>query len=342
MPVAAILDCDGLELSADEVAFFREKDPWGFILFERNCEAPEQVEALCGALRDAVGRADAPILIDEEGGRVSRLKPPIWAKRPPMAAFGALYAEDRQAGLEAAKLNARLQADDLAAIGVNVNCAPVLDVPQPGAHDVIGDRAFAGQPDDIAALGRASAEGFLEGGVSPVIKHIPGHGRAAADSHAELPVVKADAEMLRAVDFAPFRALADAPMAMTAHVLYAAFDAKRPATTSPVVIGDVIRGEIGYDGLIMTDALTMKALEGSLADRARASLDAGCDVVLHCDGWGLMSFAEKAEVLDAASELSGEAQRRAERALALLRSPKKLDRKEAERKLANLLPTALA
>jgi len=342
MPLAAIVDCDGPALGAEERALFADADPWGFILFERNCETPDQIRRLCADLRAAVGRADAPILIDQEGGRVARLKPPQWPSRAPMAVFGAVFAEEREKGRQALWLSVRLQADELANLGVNVNCAPVLDIPQPGAHDVIGDRAFASQPETVAALGRAAMEGFLAGGVLPVIKHIPGHGRAMVDSHAQLPVVAADADMLRVVDFAPFRDLRDAPMAMTAHVVYAAYDPDRPATTSPRVMQDVIRGEIGYDGLVMTDALTMKALRGAPAENARAALAAGCDVVLHCDGWNLMSLAAKREVLDVTPALSGDAKRRADAALARLHQPAPFDRAEAERVLANLLPAALA
>ncbi|MEM6851018.1 MAG: beta-N-acetylhexosaminidase [Pseudomonadota bacterium] len=337
-----ILDCEGAELAPDERRFFADHDPWGFILFERNCVDRAQVRALCDALRDAVGRPDAPILIDEEGGRVTRLRPPVWAKRPPMAEFGALYKSDPEAAREALRLNSRLQAEDLFEIGINVNCAPVLDVPQPGAHDVIGDRAFAADVETIAALGAAVMDGFRAGGVAPVIKHIPGHGRAMSDSHKELPVVAASADALRALDFEPFRLLKDAPMAMTGHVVFSAFDPDAPATTSALVMETVIRGEIGYDGLVMTDALTMEALEGDLPERARRSLAAGCDVVLHCDGWGLMPFDKKAAVLDAVPDLSGDALRRAEAALAWVTPPEAFDRPESEARLANLFPSALA
>jgi beta-N-acetylhexosaminidase len=284
MPSAAILGCAGATLTRDERAFFADADPLGFILFKRNVRRPDQVRGLVDSLRDAVGRADAPVLIDQEGGRVQRLQPPTWRAAPAPARFGALARRAPEAARAAAWTNARLLAHEVAALGLTVDCLPCLDVPVPGAHDVIGDRAFAGDPETVATLGRAVCAGLLAGGVLPTVKHIPGHGRATADSHAQLPRVETDAETLAARDFAPFRALADQPWAMTAHVLYSALDPERPATTSPTVIADTIRGAIGFDGVLISDDLAMQALGGGFRDRAEAALAAGCDLVLHCNG----------------------------------------------------------
>ncbi len=283
---AVIFGCEGPVLTDAERAFFRAADPLGFILFGRNCETPDQVKALTGALRDSVGRAAAPVLIDQEGGRVQRLGPPHWRDAPAAAAFGRIAGDDPDRALAAVHLNARLIAAELADLAIDVDCLPVLDVPQPGAHDIIGDRAYGRDPSLIAALGRAACEGLMAGGVVPVIKHIPGHGRAAADSHASLPRVDAAAGDLAATDFAPFRALNDMPWAMTAHVVYECIDAAVPATLSPAVIGGTIRRDIGFDGLLLTDDVSMGALGGPLAARVTASLAAGCDVVLHCNGEG--------------------------------------------------------
>jgi beta-N-acetylhexosaminidase len=323
MTSACILGCAGPGLSAEERAFFREAQPWGFILFKRNVENPGQLRALTGALRACVGRPDAPVLIDQEGGRVQRLGPPHWPVYPPGGAYGALAPPLRR---EMARLGARLIAHDLAGVGINVDCLPVLDVPTPGAHDVIGDRAYDASPDGVASLGRAAAEGLIAGGVAPVIKHIPGHGRAGADSHKALPVVEASLAELEARDFAPFRALRDMPMAMTAHVVYTAIDRTHPATTSSRVIGDVIRGAIGFQGLLMSDDISMKALSGDLAGLARAVLDAGCDVVLHCNGDG----AEMRAVVAGAKPLAGQAEARAKAALArIARGSEPFDAAEA-------------
>ncbi len=279
-----VFGCAGQHLGADERRFFREADPLGFILFERNCATPDQVRALVSELRDAVGRADAPVLIDQEGGRVARLRPPRWRPAPAAARFARLAETEPARAADAARINARLMAAEMAALGITVDCAPVIDVPQPGAHDVIGDRAHGADPETVTRLGRAVAEGLLAGRVSPVIKHVPGHGRAHADSHSELPVVKASRAELAAVDFAPFRALADMPWAMTAHVLYTALDAVEPATTSTRIVEDVVRGEIGFDGVLVSDDLDMEALDGPVGRRAAKALAAGCDVVLHCSG----------------------------------------------------------
>ncbi len=305
---AAILGCAGATLSADEAAFFRAVKPWGFILFKRNIADPEQVRALTAALRETVGRPDAPILIDQEGGRVARLQPPHWRKYPPGRAYGELVANDPLVAREITRLGARLIAHDLRAIGVNVDCVPVLDVPDPLGHEIIGDRAYGDTPEQVATLGRAAAEGLLAGGVLPIIKHIPGHGRAMSDSHLELPVVKAKLAELDARDFAPFRVLSDMPMAMTAHVVYTAIDRKRPATTSRKAIKKIIRESLGFDGLLMSDDLSMKALSGDFKQRAKDSLSAGCDVVLHCNG----DMAEMKAVMSGVGGLSKDARRRSQ------------------------------
>ncbi len=283
-PRAVIFGCHGLDLGGDERRLFSAADPLGFILFERNCHGPQQVRDLVQALREAVGRADAPVLIDQEGGRVCRLKPPGWRAPPPARRFGALAAQDRDAGREAARLNARLMAVELAGLGISVDCAPVLDIPATGSHDIIGDRAYGRDAETVAALGAEVCRGLLAGGVLPVIKHMPGHGRARSDSHRELPTVDARREQLAALDFRPFRALNAMPWGMTAHVLYADIDPDLPATVSKLVIAGVIRDEIGFDGLLLSDDLCMKALSGSFAERTMAALDAGCDVALHCSG----------------------------------------------------------
>jgi beta-N-acetylhexosaminidase len=334
---AAVYGCQGMELLADERAFFREARPFGFILFARNCSDRAQLTALTRALRESVGDAAAPIFIDQEGGRVARLRPPHWRARPAVARVGELFAADAASGREAAYLCARLIAHDLREVGITVDCAPVLDVPVEGAHDVIGDRAFARDPATVIALGRAAIEGFLDGGVLPVIKHIPGHGRAAADSHNGLPRVSASPEELSATDFVTFRSLNMAPIAMTAHVVYVALDAQRPATTSPKIIRDVIRGEIGFDGLLVSDDLSMNALDGPMAVRARAALFAGCDVVIHCNG----RMDEMKEVASEAKPLDGLSLQRAEVALAHLgEPPAEIDVEAGEARLAELIGVA--
>jgi beta-N-acetylhexosaminidase len=323
---ACILGCAGPVLTDDEVAFFREVQPWGFILFRRNIETPDQVRALTDALRHTVGRADAPILIDQEGGRVQRLGPPHWRRYPPGRAYGTLATNDPLVRREVARLGARLMAHDLTSLGINVDCLPVLDLPQKGAHDIIGDRAYGETVEDIATLGRAAAEGLIAGGVLPVIKHIPGHGRALADSHENLPVVDTDLAELAETDFSPFRVLSDMPMAMSAHVVYTALDPRHPATTSRIVMSQIIRGDIGFSGLIMSDDLSMKALSGSFAQRTRRALAAGCDVVLHCNG----DRQEMDAVIEGVRPLRGQALRRAQSALArLARRPEPLDVMEA-------------
>ncbi|TCS15442.1 beta-N-acetylhexosaminidase [Caulobacter sp. BK020] len=323
---AAILGCAGTTLTAEEAAFFRDVKPWGFILFKRNIADPNQVRALTAALRATVGRPDAPILIDQEGGRVARLAAPHWKKYPPGRAYGELVANDPLVAREITRLGARLIAHDLLDLGINVDCVPVLDVPDPQGHEIIGDRAYGDTPEQVAALGRAAAEGLLAGGVLPIIKHIPGHGRAMSDSHLELPVVKAKLAELDARDFAPFRVLSDMPMAMTAHVVYTAIDRSRPATTSKKAIRKIIRESIGFDGLLMSDDLSMKALSGDFRQRAKDSLAAGCDVVLHCNG----DMAEMKAVMSGVGKLSREAKRRVQAVMGrLVKVPEPLDVAEA-------------
>ncbi|HYL32270.1 MAG TPA: beta-N-acetylhexosaminidase [Stellaceae bacterium] len=278
-PRAAIFGCAGLALSEAERDFFRSANPLGFILFQRNCADPDQVRALVGSLRDCVSAPEAPILIDQEGGRVARLKPPHWREYP---AAGTLAAAS--APRDATFLASRLIAHDLASLGITVDCAPVLDLAVAGADPIIGDRAYGTTPAKVADLGRTACDGLLAGGVLPVIKHIPGHGRATVDSHKALPTVTTGVSELTETDFAPFRALNDMPWAMTAHIVYQALDPDRPATLSRRLIGETIRTSIGFDGVLISDDLSMAALPGTLAERAKGALEAGCDVVLHCNG----------------------------------------------------------
>jgi beta-N-acetylhexosaminidase len=333
MRTRAIYGCAGQTLTAEERAFFGDAQPWGFIVFARNIDSPDQLRALVREMRETVNDPQAPVLIDQEGGRVARLKPPHWTLRPPAARFGALHAKDAEAAREATYLNARLMAADLTALGINVDCVPVLDVPVEGAHDIIGDRAFAREASVIIDLGRAMIEGMIEGGVLPIMKHIPGHGRAAADSHLSLPRVAATEEALSATDFVTFRSLNHCPMAMTAHVVYEAIDSQRPATTSPKLIRDVIRGEIGFEGLLISDDLSMEALSGPISVRSKAALFAGCDIVLHCNG----RIEEMRDVAAEAKPLEGLALKRAEAARALLSPPEPFDVHVAEQRLAELL-----
>jgi beta-N-acetylhexosaminidase len=284
VPSAVIFGCAGLEVTPDEGALFRTVNPLGFILFARNCEAPAQITRLVAELRDTVGRADAPVLIDQEGGPVRRLRPPHWDDVPAAARFGEIYGRDRKGAGAAAELAGRLIAAQLAPLGITVTCAPVLDVSFPDTADVIGERAFASDPAVVGELARAFCDGLLAGGVLPVIKHMPGHGRATVDSHLEVPRVAAAAAALRETDFVPFRALAKLPLGMTAHVVFEALDADNVATVSKTVIGDIVRGEIGFDGFLMTDDIGMGALSGDMAARCGAALAAGCDAVLHCSG----------------------------------------------------------
>ena len=281
---AVIFGCSGPDLSAEERSFFRDVDPLGFILFARNIDTPEQARRLVDELRMSVGRAEAPVLIDQEGGRVVRLKPPHWRKAPPARLLGELYERDPERGLEAARLNSRLLAADVASIGCDVDCLPVLDVAFPETHAVIGDRAYASAPGAVAALGRAAAEGLLGQGIMPVIKHIPGHGRGTIDSHHALPTVGISLDVLERSDFLPFTLLADLPWAMTAHVLYTAIDPDAALTVSARGVQKVVRNQIGFDGLLLSDDLSMQALGGSLGERGARAIEAGCDIALHCNG----------------------------------------------------------
>jgi beta-N-acetylhexosaminidase len=331
-PRAFISGLSSLTLTPDERAFLREAGPWGLILFKRNIQDRAQVSELVSEAQHELGR-DAPVLVDQEGGRVQRLGPPHWPAYPPGAAYGKLYDRDPAAGLEAARLGARLIAADLAELGINVDCLPLADVPVSGADAVIGDRAYGETPAKVAAIAAAIAEGLAEGGVLPVLKHIPGHGRANADSHKSLPVVHAGRATLEASDFAAFRPLKKLPLGMTAHVVFKSIDPVHPATTSATMIGEVIRGFIGFDGLLMGDDISMGALSGTIAERARASLKAGCDLVLHCNG----RMDEMREVAAEAPELSGQGGRRADAALAARKAPSPIDLNAARHAFAAMM-----
>lgn len=339
LPRPIVFGCAGTGLSAAERSFFEVADPVGFVLFGRNCRDPAQVRALVDALRDCVGRADAPVLIDQEGGRVARLRPPYWRRYPAAAEIAALPDPVAE---EAAWLGARLIADDLAALGITVDCTPVLDLPSVDADAVIGDRAYGNDPARIARLGRAVCDGLLAGGVLPVLKHIPGHGRARVDSHVECPRVEADVAALAAGDFVPFQALAAMPWAMTAHVLYAAVDEKAPATLSRRVIHTVIRSEIGFDGVLVSDDICMGALRrgeggGSIGGVAAGALAAGCDIVLHCNG----DLREMTDVADSVPAMTRFAGVRLSRAEALRqRSRRDFDRAAAGARFDALLAPA--
>lgn len=330
---ALITGLAGTSLTADERAFLAHVRPAGIILFARNIAGHEQIHRLVGEAREAIDSADALVLIDQEGGRVQRLRPPLGRALPPASAYAAQYADNATAATRAAWLAARLLADDLAALGIDMNCAPVLDLPVPGAHEIIGDRAYGHSIEQVAALGRAVAEGLMGGGVVPVIKHIPGHGRATADSHLALPVVTTGAAELEQTDFAPFRRLADMPAAMTAHVVYTAFDAQAPASTSRTVTEKVIRGHIGFDGLLMSDDLGMQALAGPMRERAEAVIAAGSDVALHCSG----VLSEMRDAADGVPYLAGASKARFERALAVRRNRAAYDVADAENALADVL-----
>jgi beta-N-acetylhexosaminidase len=336
MTKAFITGIAGITLTAAERGFIAAEQPWGFILFKRNVETPAQVISLVGELRKAVGRPEAPVLIDQEGGRVQRLAPPHWPVYPAGAVFGRLYDIDSALGLKAARLSARLIADDLGQLGITVDCLPLADVPVAGADAVIGDRAYGTDPAKVAAIARAVTEGLEEGGILPVLKHIPGHGRAMADTHFRLPTVDTDKNELERTDFAAFRPLSDLPMAMTAHVVFSAFDAAHPATTSATMIAQVIRGVIGFQGLLMSDDVSMNALAGSVAERTRAIVAAGCDMVLHCNG----KLDEMREVAQNTPQLSGPAKVRADAALASRRAARPFDRTAARSELAALIAQA--
>lgn len=322
---AFITGVAGPRLAPGERSFLRDERPWGLILFARNIREPAEVFDLVAEFRDCVGSARAAVLIDQEGGRVQRLKAPHWRRYPAGRAYGALYRRDPEEGLAAARLVARLMAEDLTRLGINVDCLPVLDVPVAGAHDVIGDRAYGDDLERVTLLGRAAADGLLDGGVLPIVKHIPGHGRAGVDSHLRLPVVDTPRHVLEETDFAAFRTAADLPLAMTAHVVYSAIDDTLPATTSPVVVDEIIRGFIGFDGCLMGDDVSMQALEGTIEDRVLALFDAGCDLALHCNG----QFDEMRAVADRTPELAGRAGDRADAALGRLVAPREFDRDRA-------------
>jgi beta-N-acetylhexosaminidase len=330
---AFITGISGPRLEPAERDFIAANRPWGFILFRRNIEDPAQATSLVAQLRDAVGDADAPVLIDQEGGRVQRLRPPHWPLYPSGATFGQLHALDSALGVAAARLSARLIADDLGKIGVSVDCLPLADVPVPAADDVIGYRAYGTDANTVAAIARAVTEGLEEGGILPILKHIPGHGRATADSHESLPVVNTPRSELEAVDFAAFRPLADLPMAMTAHVVFSAIDPVHPATTSAKMIDEVIRGFIGFQGLLMSDDVSMNALAGSIAERTRAIFAAGCDVVLYCNG----KLEEMQDVASQTPELADKALARARAALAARKAPRPFDRAAAKAELDALV-----
>jgi beta-N-acetylhexosaminidase len=333
---AFITGVSGLELNADERAFMATERPWGFILFKRNVETPEQVALLVRELRASVGDPDAPVLIDQEGGRVQRLGPPHWPVYPPGAVFGALYDIEPALGLTAARLSARLIAADLLEVGVTVDCLPLADVPVAGADAVIGNRAYGTEPRKVAAIARAVTDGLQQGGILPVLKHIPGHGRATADTHFRLPEVDTSKAELERTDFAAFQPLADLPMAMTAHVVFSALDPAHPATTSATIIEQVIRGVIGFQGLLMSDDVSMNALAGSIAERTQAIIGAGCDMVLHCNG----KLDEMHEVARQTPELFREALERAKRALASRQPPQAFDRLAARAELDRLISRA--
>lgn len=305
---AAVLGCSGLALEPGERSFFKEANPWGFILFTRNAQTPEQVRALTGDLRDCVGR-DAPVFIDQEGGRVARLLPPRWIEWPPPLEYASALGESAERGLW---LRHRIISMELREAGIDANCVPCADLATAGTHEIIRNRCYGEDVDSVARRARAVADGCLAGGVLPVLKHIPGHGRPGSDSHVELPVVDLDLETLRGSDFEVFRRLSDLPLGMTAHVVYKRLDPEAPATLSRAAL-DMVRGEIGFEGLLMSDDISMSALSGGIGQRCRGALGAGCDVVLHCNG----EMDEMAVVAEEAGLLKGESLARAERALSM-------------------------
>ncbi|WP_333630401.1 beta-N-acetylhexosaminidase [Agrobacterium cavarae] len=304
---AMILGCSGLTLTQEEIALYKAEQPWGFILFGRNIGDAQQITDLVASMREAVGRPDAPVLIDQEGGRVQRIRPPILQSYPNAQALGEIYLRDREQGLRAAWLMSRLHAFDLMRFGINVDCLPVLDVPVEGASNVIGNRAYGFDPKMVSEMGQAAADGLKAGGMLPVMKHIPGHGRGMVDSHHELPVVDVPLDDLDAHDFVPFRALNKELMGMSAHLVFNAIDPERPATTSRKVIDEIIRGRIGFDGLLMSDDSSMNALKGTLGERAANIVAGGCDIVLHCNG----VMSEMLQVVKEVPPLTGRSLERA-------------------------------
>lgn len=319
MPAAFVTGLAGPVLTARERAFLKDADPFGVILFRRNVEDPDQLRRLTGDVADALGRR-APVVVDQEGGRVQRLTAPNWRKYPSARRLRAAAAGDRSLIRD----TARLMAADLTAVGITVDCMPNLDLGWPGQSDVVGDRAYAADPETVAACGRAAAEGMLAGGVLPVIKHMPGHGRAMVDSHHALPMVDAPLANLVETDFRPFVALADLPAGMTAHIVFTAIDPDRPATQSAIVIGEIIRGRLGFDGLLFSDDLSMNALSGTLAERAARAVSAGCDIALHCNG----VIEEMEAVAAAVPRLAGRSAERAEQALSRVGEPDTVDLKD--------------
>jgi beta-N-acetylhexosaminidase len=333
---AFITGLSGLTITASERAFIREAQPWGLIIFKRNVNTPQQVTELTSSFRDAVGW-QAPVLVDQEGGRVQRLGPPHWPVYPPGAQLGARYDREPARGLAAARLQGHLIAADLTAVAVDVDCLPLADVLASGADPVIGDRAYGSEPGKVAVIAAAIADGLLAGGVLPVVKHLPGHGRAGADSHHRLPVVDTPRATLEATDFAAFQPLAGLPLGMTAHVVFSAIDPDAPATTSVTMVREVIRGFIGFKGLLMSDDVSMQALSGGIADRSRAAFAAGCDVVLHCNG----DLGEMTVVAGASPVLEGEAAVRTEAALAQRRAPEDFDVDAARKIFSQMVDGAL-
>lgn len=329
---AFVSGCAGTELTGEERVFFAVEQPLGLILFKRNCDNPAQVRTLIDDFHAVVGRSDAPVLIDQEGGRVRRLRPPNWPDYPAARVLGDIAAANPDKGVRTAWLHGRLMAADLRDVGITVDCAPVLDVIAPGASDAIGNRSFGADPALVARLGRAAADGLIAGGVAPVVKHIPGQGRAAVDSHYVLPVVEADVDALERTDFMPFRALADLPAAMTSHTVFSAVDPMNPATTSAAVIRDIIRERIGFDGLLFSDDVSMNALAGRHRERGKAIFHAGCDIVLHCSG----RMEDMQAIADVAPLLSGKTRTRVDRMMALARTPEPLDRAAAREEFMSL------
>jgi len=330
--LAVIFGLEGPKLSAGERAFFRDSDPWAFILFARNIESPGQVKRLTDDLRDVVGR-DCLIFVDQEGGRVARFRPPHWRPYPSMALLAQDYDTQPSLARRAVYLHHRLIADDLRAMGVTANCAPVLDIPRPDADPIISDRAFGNNPNIVIDLGHAAMAGLMEGGVAPVIKHIPGHGRAKVDSHKALPKIRTNFSDMRKTDFAPFKALNSAPMAMTAHAIYEAVDKQTPVTLSTRALPIIIRTEIGFHGLLMSDDLDMRALSGHLTHRTERALKAGCDVALQCSG----NMPDMVDVAKGAARLDGVSKRRADIALLSAEHVDEFDREDAEAEFDGML-----
>ncbi len=328
-----IVGAAGIELSADESALFAHERPAGLILFQRNCETPEQLSQLIADFRASVDNPDALVFIDQEGGRVARLRPPHWRSMPPSRVFGQMAEDDFVEAAAALELATVITASELHRLGITVNCAPVLDVPVEGAHDVIGDRAFSSDPSLVARLGRIAVDAMIKAGVLPVIKHVPGHGRAQVDSHHALPRVDADRGLLCDTDFIPFKALTDAPMAMTAHIVYEGIDDEQPLTLSKKGIENVVRGDIGFEGLLLSDDIGMKALSGTLAERALGALGAGCDLVLECSG----VLADARTVLEAVEPMDDDVRERIAHNLTLISDPEPVDLDNASARLSQLI-----